>query len=227
MEALPDRRHPSENAPNQLLVEGPDDLHAVAHLMDLHDFPMDSSNPCAPFIKVCGGYTGVVESILVPVKVSRYKRIGIIVDANNQPADRWAQLRDQLGRVSKEMGVAVRLPESPVSQGTIVDGFFPDTRIGVWLMPNNQDSGALEDFLETLVPDDNACWLYAKSATIEARNHGALYSDAGFKKARLHAWLAWQEEPGLPFGTALKSCYLKSDSPLALTFVEWFKRLFV
>ena len=45
-------------------------------------------------------------------------------------------------------------------------------------------------------------------------------------KAVLHAWLAWQQRPGRPYGTAITARYIGHDSPAALRFVEWFQRVF-
>ena len=39
--------------------------------------------------------------------------------------------------------------------------------------------------------------------------------------------LAWQESPGLPYGTAIRARYFSHDSANALAFVEWFRRVFL
>ncbi|MCK6456931.1 MAG: hypothetical protein L6Q92_10440, partial [Phycisphaerae bacterium] len=45
-------------------------------------------------------------------------------------------------------------------------------------------------------------------------------------KAELYCWLAWQREPGMSFGMALKAHFFRHDSEVALRFVNWFKTLF-
>ena len=45
-------------------------------------------------------------------------------------------------------------------------------------------------------------------------------------KSHLHTWLAWQREPGRPFGTALTAQIFGHDSPETLAFLAWFRRLF-
>ncbi|WP_420441941.1 DUF3226 domain-containing protein [Candidatus Palauibacter sp.] len=55
---------------------------------------------------------------------------------------------------------------------------------------------------------------------------GAFFPDAKTSKAVLHAWLAWQQEPGRPYGLAIKSGYLRHDSVTAERFVAWFRQLF-
>lgn len=42
----------------------------------------------------------------------------------------------------------------------------------------------------------------------------------------IHTWLAWQEEPGKPFGIALKAGYFDHQSPAADHFVDWFTQTF-
>lgn len=55
---------------------------------------------------------------------------------------------------------------------------------------------------------------------------GAPLSPKDRLKGVLHAWLAWQEQPGMPFGTGITTRAFQADSPEALTFVGWFRRLF-
>lgn len=61
----------------------------------------------------------------------------------------------------------------------------------------------------------------------EAHQRGARCKPVDHLKSALHTWLAWQEEPGLPFGTALRAQVFRHDSEDALRFVAWFNRLFV
>jgi hypothetical protein len=87
--------------------------------------------------------------------------------------------------------------------------------------------GALEEFLGRLVRPDHPIWPYANEATQEARQRGARCLEKDHAKSMLYAWLAWQEEPGRPFGIALKSGLFDTNGEEALRFVAWFKRLFV
>ena len=83
-------------------------------------------------------------------------------------------------------------------------------------------------FLETLVQEGDSLFDYARESTENARAHGARYPEAVGEtmKAVLHTWLAWQEEPGLPYGTAIRARYFRHDSPVAECFVRWFRRVF-
>lgn len=88
------------------------------------------------------------------------------------------------------------------------------------------DGGKLEDFLDTLVMPDDPLRFLAETAAGQSRLYGAVFAPQDQIKATLHTWLAWQKEPGRPYGTAIIAKYFRSDSPVASDFVSWFKRLF-
>ena len=94
-------------------------------------------------------------------------------------------------------------------------------------MPDNSSPGTLENFLSGLVPVEHPVWAYAGEATAEARQRGAGCQEKDHLKSLLHTWLAWQKEPGLPFGVAIKAEFFEKESAAARRFVAWFNRLFV
>jgi hypothetical protein len=53
------------------------------------------------------------------------------------------------------------------------------------------------------------------------------FSEPSTPKAQIHTWLAWQEEPGQPFGIAVTARYLDADAPHAQKLVDWVRRLFL
>ena len=55
---------------------------------------------------------------------------------------------------------------------------------------------------------------------------GARFTESDTIKARIHCWLAWQIEPGQPFGTALTAATFQHNAAIAVRFVEWMQRLF-
>jgi hypothetical protein len=210
---------PREDSPYRLLVEGSDDLHSVVHLLIRHGFDWDDESIIRPFVNATGSVEKLLSTLPVALK-SSYQRIGVVADANSRLPDRWAQLR---ASAAKE---GVELPASPDPEGTIVPGFLPGSQVGFWLMPDNREPGTLESFLQRLVPEGDTLWLYAGEVAGEARARGARCREKDHLKSSLHTWLAWQEDPGLPFGTALGAKVFAHDTPDALRFVAWFHRLF-
>jgi hypothetical protein len=211
---------PTRKSPHRLLVEGVDDLHSVIHLLKRHAYDWDNAEIVRPFVHDAGGIDELLEELPVTLK-GPYDRIGILVDANGSSQNRWAQIRD------RAMQAGLDLPKNPAPQGIVVQGLRPDSRIGVWMMPDNSSPGRLEDFLHKLVPESDAVWTWADEVVQEARNRGARCKEGDHLKSRLHTWLAWQERPGIPFGTALEAQVFRHDTEEALRFVAWFNRLFV
>jgi hypothetical protein len=209
---------PSSSSPYRLLVEGPDDRHVVIHLLRRHGYDWDDARKIRPYIEECGGLEKLLDATPVTLK-GTYPRLGIIVDANSDPDRRWRQLQERTRRAGLE------LPPRPAAEGTLVPG-RKNSRVGVWLMPDNSTPGILETFLGRLIPEGDAIWTYAGEAATEARRRGAPCPAKYETKSELHTWLAWQAEPGLPPGTAIKAQMLRHDSPEALRFIAWFDRLF-
>lgn len=59
-----------------------------------------------------------------------------------------------------------------------------------------------------------------------AKKHGARYANKDYLKAVLHTWLAWQKEPGRPYGTAIKARYFGANSAAVKRFINWFRNVF-
>jgi hypothetical protein len=214
---------PPKNSPYRLLVEGPDDQHAVTHLMKRHGFDWDDARLTRPFIESSKGVSELLDSTRRSTDAKSYSRLGLVIDADLKIAQRWAQVQGCFSHLG------IQLPDAPEVGGTVVEVQQPGlklTRLGFWLMPDNQQPGILEDFLSKLVPAGDPCWAYADEVTTQARTLGGRLAEKDHAKGRIHTWLAWQHNPGLPFGTALTAHVLGHDSPEATRFVAWFQRLF-
>ena len=212
---------------SHLYVEGKDDLHVIGHLLSRNGINLPSQqqkdgdvDPSAPEMKETGGWENLLEAINTAVPVSSGRSVGFMLDADDKPQDRWSAVRARLQKLGLEP------PEAIPADGYVADVAKFRARVGVWLMPDNQQPGDLEQFLTDLV-DKNDCLLsLAKSSTHEARKNGAKFPEAKNAKAVLHTWLAWQEKPGLPYGSAIGANFFCRNSSAALAFVAWYKRLF-
>lgn len=201
-----------------LLVEGPDDEHVLKHLCGTRDVGLLDN------VTAYGGADQLLESFPVRLKLSEEGDIiGLVIDADADLTSRWQAIRDRLILAGYQI-----VPVEPVAAGTILDPpsatLLP--RVGVWIMPDNQTKGILEDFLLFLVPP--ASWLFehAKSSVAAIPADERRFSQLAEPKAIIHTWLAWQEEPGRPLGTAITARYLDPGLPGADVLVTWLKRLF-
>ena len=209
---------------SQLRVEGNDDSHALRHLLMRHGVDYDHKPwpTWFPSIEETGGKDKLLETLALNVRASSGRAVGFVLDANSSLQSRWDAVAAQLGKLDLEV------PEEIPREGFVGGSRRFQARVGVWLMPDNRQEGALEHFLETLVQEGDSLFDYARESTENARAHGARYPEAVGEtmKAVLHTWLAWQEEPGLPYGTAIRARYFRHDSEVAECFVRWFRRVF-
>ena len=201
-----------------LLVEGPDDEHVLKHICGNRDIPeLDE-------VKPHDGVIELLESLGVRPKLSEEGDvIGVVIDADTDISARWQSIRDRITRVGYQ-----NVPDRPAPDGTILNP-PPETllpRLGVWIMPDNQTSGILEDFLRFLVPQPNLLFDHARDSVATIPEGERRFKQLYEPKAIIHTWLAWQKEPGRPFGTAITDRFLDPNVPEANVLVTWLKRLF-
>ena len=97
-----------------LLVEGPTDKQVVRNLRKR--FRGERSIPAFD-IREMGGVDNLLSVIEAEVDVPGRKALGILVDANNAPADRWSAVTERLRRARQDMK-----PGDPVREGTVIGG---------------------------------------------------------------------------------------------------------
>ena len=214
---------------SNLHVEGTDDVHVVKHLLLRHeiDCPIKGDHrsqgefaPNVPEIRAAGGMKEVLDAITAAVPLSTHRSVGFVLDADDRPPDRWRAVCDRL----RDFGLDP--PAEIPPEGFTCEVAEFRARVGVWLMPDNRQEGALEQFLQDLIDDDDVLLPIAERATQKAADHGATFTENDHRKAVLHAWLAWQREPSLPYGAAIKARFFRHESPAARAFVDWYNRVF-
>jgi hypothetical protein len=100
-------------------------------------------------------------------------------------------------------------------------------KVGVWLMPNNEMSGMIEDFINFLVLEADELLPIVKThlENIESQKLNQ-YSEIHRSKAKIYSWLALQETSGIPVGLAITKRYLNTDEATCQVFIVWLRRLF-
>ena len=205
-----------------LRVEGRDDKFVIENLLRRHGIdPAQVEIRPSEVGEGTGGKDRLLRGMKTAVTTSTGRAVGFVLDADANPEHRWQAVRQRLDDID------LVLPKEIPDGGFVGDTTTYRARVGVWLMPDNHHSGALEEFLLDLVAkEDKRLLLLAKAATRVALRLGATFGEARKRKAVLHAWLAWQEAPGLPYGTAITARYFGHNSPAALRFIDWFRRVF-
>jgi hypothetical protein len=198
-----------------LVVEGPDDKHVFWAILARHQFEPKFA------IRDEGGFETLIARVAIYLKPGTdVERFGIVVDADDDVLARWQEIRRVLER-SGYRGV----PESMDPAGTLIEQNEAPT-VGVWIMPNNHVPGMLEDYVSFLVPPGDMLYDRACRCVDEIPDAERRFAAHHVSKARIHTWLAWQDDPGTPLGQAITKRYLDADSPHVGALLSWLRRLF-
>lgn len=221
-----------------LFVEGADDQHTIwavcEHFKIEETFTVEIPDRTGKINRKAkptelGGIDNVLKAARLNLIAgsSAIERLGIVIDADQNLSSQWQKIKSILEKAGYK-----NVPNLPESDGTIIQqNFLP--LFGAWIMPDNVISrGMLEDFLGFLVPDKetNPIWAKAVECSREVLDNieeEKRFSEIHFSKAKIHAYLAWQKDCGVPFGLSITKKYLQADNPQCEKFVKWLKRLFV
>ncbi len=225
----------SKSQTNILLVEGTDDLHTIANLVKYH-LKIKHVETLID-IKAVGGINKLFNKLKKELLLeTEMENLGIVVDADYDIDARWQSIKNNMDKLKN---IKIKdMPEKPEKNGAIFSLLKTKEqktiKVGIWLMPNNQDTGMLEDFLLGLMPlsNDNIlkhieCCLDELSDSdlkilkIDSKDNPETWR----LKAKLHTWLAWQKEPGDPYGTAIGK-YFKPSLEITQNFMAWLSDLF-
>ncbi len=172
--------------PKQLIVEGKEDLYAIACLMETYvDWPADPD--LAPVnIQVGKSVDEILkkEFLTTQLKAPNLGTLGIVIDADISATGRFQSI------VASLRDMVEGFPNGLPSSGLIVETNI-GKRFGLWIMPDNRQEGAIETFLSLLVPEAaSILWSYAVSSSEQALQHGASYKPTHFQKRQCTAfWL--------------------------------------
>lgn len=209
----------------RLIVEGKDAI-ALASLAQKRGLPPPLGYESklkfkTAFVTVGGGDAGAIKAFeqVIAKPNPDLTNIGLVLDANDKGFEaRWREVRSILEPHFDT------LPETGGQKGPYVITENGMPTVGIWIMPDNASPGYLEHFLAGLVPEEDDIWQYAKD-TVAGMPHKPFHPPKE-QKALLHTWLAWQKEPGMPFGQAIQAGYFDHTAATVQTFLDWFSSTF-
>ena len=193
-----------------LLVEGQDDKHVVRHLR------LKNGLDAKICIRDKKSIHQLLPAIGPEVKAPGLDTLGIMADANADLTARWSAISNRLREAN------IEAPDLPSPEGTIIPG---TPRVGIWLMPDNQSSGELEDFVQTMIPAGDPVWPRSRRYIDGIPDESRKFIPKKKSRAELYAWLATRKDPKL-MGTAIGAEDLRIDGALCTSFAAWMQRLF-
>ena len=212
-----------------LLVEGIDDYHTIRSLLaasSLGSCALADRNENPDFaVLLLEGYPGKIENSLSTIlRNSDATRFGVIADADDTPASsRWRSIAGYLQDLEeRSTRLFDQLPEETDAAGLVLPT-STGRLVGVWIWPDNASRGDMELFVSRLVPADDPILAYARETLVAMPQ--PRFQSVHRNKALIHTWLAWQDPPGKPIGTAIQAKILKHESPAAQAFLAWLTKL--
>jgi hypothetical protein len=206
-----------------LLVEGKD-YFAIGELCKAH-FPLPkgfNQRNQREFLKGGKGFEETLIDFVNVFDTPNLKNIGIVLDADFKGVEkRFRYILSALSDKLKHDFDTIKLSNEGVSFS------YKDIKIGIWIMPNNQNDGYLEHFIETMIDEKDDILIEVKEKINElmTKNY-CRFTKFKTQKAIVYNWLAWQETPGLPFGTAMTAGLLNTKSESVKPFLNWIKNTF-
>ena len=214
-----------------LLVEGSDDLHVMMNLFEVRRVPeeFDVAIPGGSMSNAeNGGIERLINSIPIRLRESELECLAIVVDADSSATSRWESIHDRLVNAGIN-----GLPGAHSDMGTIAELYVgpepqKQVRFGLGIMPDNQSTGMLEDFVAGMIDESDAMLPQVDGFLASIPAEQRRYSNAHAAKARLHTWLAISERPGRPMGQAIKAdSYLNANHPSVDPFLDWLRKALV
>lgn len=212
-----------------LLVEGPNDCHAVFQLMWL----VHKANP-AFGIHECGGDDKVLDSLSSRLVSSqpKQKTLGLILDSDTEGLNADQVIQSRLDQLRARVGEYYPVPDVFPEGGLILDPLASRQdadrlpKLGVWLMPNNKAYGMFEDLLmESLVDEVRQ---YTSKVVNQAKaDKIATFKDVHLSKAIIRTYMAWQDPPDIQYlGLAIKKRTFENIEAKCRQFIQWLGLLF-
>ncbi|HPE59832.1 MAG TPA: hypothetical protein PLB10_05805 [Thiolinea sp.] len=220
-----------------LLVEGQDDREFFQHLLCRLEFDIQVE-PETPrnFCQTASDGVDVLRTRALPLALNRIRSgdiacLGIVIDADSQTLGygfekRRTQYLEPLAREGYNT-------ENPATNTDTLGEIFshPDNLapIGLWIMPDHRQDGALEDLLlHSITTAQQQALLNQADAdlTLLKQHDLRLFKDKHLSKARLSTLLSWQEKPGISAGKAYRAGIFPVTTHELTSFHNWLTKLF-
>ncbi len=199
---------------NTLLVEGSDDCKIIKKFCSDNKIKDNLFSFCS-----CDGNSNVLKKLSSMIKQPPNEReiIGVILDADDNIKKCYEDIK---GKVEDFYTLPTDFPET----GLVVEKeSLP--KLGIWIMPNNLDKGALEDFYLKLATNINTKFINGLINQAEGKKLTS-FKPQHRNKAIMHTYFAWQDTPGMPLHSSINKIALDNEAGIADKFKSWLIELF-
>jgi len=168
-----------------------------------------------------------IEILIKDFDDGKLERLAIIIDADYRQVnsiDGYENTVKSVEDIVKKAGFYLKNKNLNKIGGLIFehDDGFKD--LGLWIMPNNQDEGMLEDFIKCCVANGEQL-LFSHAIKIVSELDKPKFKHRR-TKAEVATWLAWQKVPGHGLYSTMTHSLIDETNPLFQELNNWLKHIF-
>lgn len=167
-----------------------------------------------------------LPTLIKSLNDGKVKRIGVLIDMDSEGETPLTHNLEKISECIKPHGFT--LDESTDYSTGISFKSVDFDPIGIWLMPNNQDAGYLETWIENCITDKannhfDKAEGYVSSLINANTEH---FAPVGITKAKVYTWLASQHKPRNDLRQVLNHAMIDKASENYVNFKAWLVKTF-
>lgn len=215
-----------------ILVEGLGDVDFIDGFMKKIGKAHVTSFPPKPLGGAGNGVSNVIS--IIPLLINKiiagdFTKAAIVVDADYTGVNGGFLARRNEIR-AKLISSGYSVPQSPLAGAapgeifTHPNGHAP---IGLFIFPDHQSDGMLEDLLKKMVIDPNQSALMQHAMTVVGNPPAKFFNtQLHTSKAQIGTFLAWQQRPPAFTNVCLSQDIFDVSAPAVTDFLAWINRVF-
>ena len=172
------------------------------------------------------GVFNLLEILLSQLDDGQFSHIAAIIDSDYiRHGQGYQKTIARISTIIDPLGFELKEAES-TQNGLCFKHSDGLADFGLWIMPDNQNEGMLEDWIKSCIKEDESTLFQQASDAVES------ISDPKFKehlisKAEVATWLAWQKKPGHGLYGALNDDLLDNTQLLFQAMEQWLKAIYL
>ncbi|MCX7098059.1 MAG: hypothetical protein NTV43_09185 [Methylococcales bacterium] len=170
--------------------------------------------------------TSILLKQFADLETGSQRCLAVVIDADYKAEGGlgYQKTVEQFESIVAELGY---LPVSDLSNnpGLIFQHSDGLSDLGLWVMPNNDSDGMLEDWIKDCIHQDEKPLFTHAESIVEALNPKR-FKPIHLSKAEVATWLAWQEQPGHGLYLTVTGQLLDANKPLYSDLIAWLKHIF-
>lgn len=172
-----------------------------------------------------GVISSSLDDLISQITLGIIKNLGIVIDAD--------YIKDKSGIEKTKESLTQKLAPHgymlvETDEGIIAkhnDGLID---IGIWIMPNNDEDGNIENWIAELISEsETPLYEKAKLSVSELAEEGLQkFKPSRVQKAQIATWFAWQKSPGHGLDFFFNAPLIDMNHIKYTNFCTWFRRTF-